>query len=265
MTSKCCGLRSTKILLYIFQFVLLFTGLAICLLGAWKFLITFHLLRVLDSHTYSTAFYLFLATGCLVILVFLIGCCAVPKHWTKLLFLYIILLVAVVLFEILIGVLAFLFRENIEDDLNLNFNNTILATYKFDDDKTASIDYIQEKLHCCGALGYEDWTYSTWIQNETVLNKVPDSCCKTVTENCGYRDHPSNINFEGCIGFIVEKIRANFWVIFVTAICICAFHAIGIVLGSILFVKLESGKYDADYSPQNGGTEALLSDTQHHL
>lgn len=265
MASKCCGLRLTKIFFYIFQFIFLFTGLAICALGAWKFLITYHFLRVLDSHTYSTAFYLFLATGCLVILVFLLGCCAIPKHWTKLLFLYIILLVAIFLFEILIGVLAFIFQENIEDDLNLNFNQTILSTYKFDDGKTISIDYIQEKLHCCGAVNYEDWSQSPWIQDGAVINKVPDSCCKTVTEYCGFRDHPSNINMEGCIRFIVEKVQANFWIIFIAALGICAFHAIGIILGIILFLKLESGKYDADYSPQNGGTEALLSDTQHHL
>ncbi|XP_056639066.1 CD151 antigen-like [Diorhabda carinulata] len=266
MASKCCGLRLTKTFLYVFQIIFLFTGLAICAFGAWKFILTYHLLRVLDNHTFSTAFYLFIATGFLVIFVFFLGCCAIPKHWTKLLFCYIILLLLIFLFEILIGVLAYIFQENIEDDLNLNFNKTILNTYKFDESKTTSIDYVQEKLHCCGAVTFMDWQHSAWVLNDTVSNKVPDSCCKTITEGCGLRDHPSNINLEGCINFIVEKIRINFWLIFLAALGICVFHLIGVIIGIVLFIQLESGKYDAEYSPRNGGTEALLSEnTQHHL
>ncbi|XP_050501705.1 CD151 antigen-like [Diabrotica virgifera virgifera] len=260
MASRCCTVTLTKTFLYIFQIIFLFTGLAICALAAWKFMITFHFLRVLDSHMYSTAFYLFLATGCLVILVFLLGCCAIPKRWTKLLFLYIILLVLLFLFEILIGVLAFIFQDNIEEDLSLNFNKTIISTYQFDDSKTISIDYIQEKLHCCGAVNYIDWRQNEWIKSGSVLNRVPDSCCKTVSEHCGYRDHPSNIHEEGCISYVAEKIKTNFWIIFIAALGISAFHAIGIILGIILFIKVESGKHDGEYSTKNGGTEALLSD-----
>jgi hypothetical protein len=29
-------------------------------------------------------------------------------------------------------------------------------------------------------------------------NRVPDSCCKTVSRACGVRDHPSNIYYTGC-------------------------------------------------------------------
>ncbi|KAG5867807.1 hypothetical protein JTB14_011200 [Gonioctena quinquepunctata] len=261
MASDCCGLTATKIFLYIFQFVLLITGVAICTVAAWNFAITYHFIRVLDSPIYTSTVYLFLATGCLVILVFFLGCFAIPKHWTKVLFCYIILLVVIFLLEALIGVLAYIFQENLMEEMNLNFNSTLVKTYNSDESKTASIDYIQEALHCCGASSFLEWEESTsWRQNETV--KVPDSCCKTVTPGCGKRDHPSNINPEGCMAIIIEKIQSNFWLLCAVALGISVIHVIGIIFSIVLFLKLESGKYDADYSPQNGGKESLLPERQ---
>lgn len=55
-------------------------------MGVWIFLRTFHFVNVLDSTAYSSVVYLFISTGCLVILVATLGCCAIPKHRTKLLF-----------------------------------------------------------------------------------------------------------------------------------------------------------------------------------
>lgn len=52
--------------------------------------------------------------------------------------------------------------------------------------------YIQFK--CCGSNNYTDWADSLWIKSpESNGRKVPDSCCKTITDLCGRRDHPSNI------------------------------------------------------------------------
>nr|XP_023027314.1 CD151 antigen-like isoform X2 [Leptinotarsa decemlineata] len=212
---------------------------------------------------YTSTACLFLATGCLVIFVFFVGCCAIPKHWTKILFCYIILLVAIFLFETLIAVLAFIFQETFKDDMNLNSISTMVETYKFDESKTASIDYIQENLHCCGAVNYLDWERrSPWIQNETVTNKVPDSCCKTITLGCGKRDHPSNINPEGCMEIIVQKIQSNFWLICAVTLGVGVVHVVGIVFSIVLFLKLERRKLDGNYSPRNG-QEALLPENRY--
>ncbi len=47
------------------------------------------------------------------------------------------------------------------------------------------------QFKCCGSHNSSDWTDSVWIQVNQRL--VPDSCCKTPSELCGRRDHPSNI------------------------------------------------------------------------
>lgn len=55
---------------------------------------------------------------------------------------------------------------------------------------------------CCGAFRFEDWKYSHWLTSGrtdllrlTENRLVPDSCCITMTQKCGVRDHPSNIPY----------------------------------------------------------------------
>lgn len=50
------------------------------------------------------------------------------------------------------------------------------------------------QFKCCGSNNHTDWADSLWIKSpEANGRKVPDSCCKTITDLCGRRDHPSNI------------------------------------------------------------------------
>lgn len=54
--------------------------------------------------------------------------------------------------------------------------------------------FCKMQFKCCGSNNYTDWTDSQWIKSpEANGRKVPDSCCKTITDLCGRRDHPSNI------------------------------------------------------------------------
>ncbi|XP_069760609.1 uncharacterized protein [Narcine bancroftii] len=51
-----------------------------------------------------------------------------------------------------------------------------------------------QEFKCCGSNSLSDWQYSVYINSPGSGNRlVPDSCCKTVTEACGQRDHPSNV------------------------------------------------------------------------
>lgn len=96
----------------------------------------------------------------------------------------------------MVGILSYMYQEHVETELKMNLNNTMLTSYKIDETKTVAIDFLQEKFSCCGAESFSDWQFSNWsLQNLTEGNKVPDSCCKTVTFHCGKRDHPSNINY----------------------------------------------------------------------
>ncbi|XP_051886217.1 tetraspanin-11 isoform X8 [Pristis pectinata] len=64
---------------------------------------------------------------------------------------------------------------------------------------------------CCGSNNSADWQYSVYILSPDSGNRVvPDSCCKTVTEACGQRDHPSNVyKVEGGCLAILELVLAD--------------------------------------------------------
>lgn len=63
---------------------------------------------------------------------------------------------------------------------------------------------IQNK--CCGDTGGDSWNGTSWQQRDGQTNSVPDSCCKTPSEGCGIRTHPSNINNKvELIGYYVSK------------------------------------------------------------
>ena len=49
------------------------------------------------------------------------------------------------------------------------------------------------QFKCCGSNNFSDWRDSVWIGAPDNRQLVPDSCCKTPTDLCGRRDHPSNI------------------------------------------------------------------------
>ena len=61
------------------------------------------------------------------------------------------------------------------------------------------------RFQCCGVVSFQSnepwkyWQQCNWWKNQELRkeNKVPDSCCRTQTPDCGKRDHPSNIYRSG--------------------------------------------------------------------
>lgn len=148
----------------------------------------------------------------------------------------------------MVGILAYIYQEQVHTELELNLNSTFLETYQLDPEKTNAIDFLQEnvlnllflysylsslynlllyyfqQIHhtwyksstqlwnyiiqqfkCCGAVSFTDWKFSRWkVEDPMITNLVPDSCCKTITYQCGIRDHPSNINYG--VGFFFQII-----------------------------------------------------------
>ncbi|XP_020900158.2 CD151 antigen, partial [Exaiptasia diaphana] len=112
---------------------------------------------------------------------------------------YIIMLVLIFILEISTGLVAIIYRSQISDEL-LNGIRGKINQYGFADDVTEAIDELQKKYHCCGDISANSWNTTAWKQSElSGNNTVPDSCCKTFSNRCGVRDHPSNINTQGCI------------------------------------------------------------------
>ena len=58
------------------------------------------------------------------------------------------------------------------------------------------------QFSCCGAGKFEDWRASEWRKQNPNMNlTTPDSCCRTPSEYCAVRSHPSNIYYDVSITF----------------------------------------------------------------
>lgn len=242
---ECCTLELLKSVLHIFNIIFLFAGLGVLGIGIWTILDKYKYVELLTTQTYPVITYFLLSAGGLVLLVTLIGCCAVCRNHRPSIILYIFLLLFIFLVEAMVGILAYVYEEQVHNELELNLNTTCLTNYKIDPVKTEAIDFLQEKFHCCGVVSFEDWKYSTWRkQNLSGLNLVPDSCCKTVTPKCGEIIHPSNINYNSCIKKMSQHMKGHLIILSAVGLGICVLQIFGMIFSCQLYFKLKDIVYD---------------------
>lgn len=48
--------------------------------------------------------------------------------------------------EAMVGILAFIYEENVLSELQMNLNSTFLEQYKINEEKTEAIDFLQESV-----------------------------------------------------------------------------------------------------------------------
>lgn len=56
------------------------------------------------------------------------------------------MLLLIFLLEAMVGILAYVYKDQVRLELELNLNNTFLESYKIDVDKTEAIDRMQQKV-----------------------------------------------------------------------------------------------------------------------
>lgn len=115
---------------------------------------------------------------------------------------YIVLLILVFLLELSSGTLAYIYEQNVPEELNMTLSDTFTQNYGVSQRHTKAIDLMQQNYMCCGAVRFEEYRTSVWLKSKRrelirpVENRtVPDSCCITMTNGCGVSNHPSNIPY----------------------------------------------------------------------
>lgn len=61
---------------------------------------------------------------------------------------------------------------------------------------------------------------------------------------------------------MIEEIKKYLWLMCAASLGLVLYQVIGIILGIVLFIKLESEKFEAKYSPNTNGNETLLKDDE---
>ncbi|XP_073245825.1 CD151 antigen-like [Porites lutea] len=236
-TRRCCSVRCLKVPMHMFTFFYWLSGIALVIIGTWTLLFESEYNVLLGSSWFLIIVGLMIGTGGLIIIVSVCGCYGIVKEHRYFLTSFLILLTLIFFIECAVGIVAFLHRDQIEEELDKTAL-TRMNEYGSSDDVTKSFDSLHQNLKCCGGFSYASWNTTSWKQmpeNENL--SVPNSCCKTITPACGRRDHPSNIYRKGCISQLSEYFRRNVFILGLIAILLSAFQLLGIILSSFM-VKL---------------------------
>nr|XP_019611689.1 PREDICTED: tetraspanin-17 isoform X3 [Rhinolophus sinicus] len=170
--------------------------------------------------------------------------------------------------ELATGILAFVFKDWIRDQLNLFINNNVKA-YRDDIDLQNLIDFAQEYWSCCGARGPNDWNLNIYF-NCTDLNPsrercgVPFSCCvrdpseDVLNTQCGYDvrlklelEQQGSIHTKGCVGQFEKWLQDNLIIVAGVFVGIALLQIFGICLAQNLVSDIKAVK--ANWLKQDDG------------
>uniref|UniRef100_A0A3Q2HJJ1 Eukaryotic translation initiation factor 4E family member 1B n=1 Tax=Equus caballus TaxID=9796 RepID=A0A3Q2HJJ1_HORSE len=174
--------------------------------------------------------WLFVVVGGIMSVLGFAGCIGALRENTFLLKFFSVFLGLIFFLELATGILAFVFKDWIRDQLNLFINNNVKA-YRDDIDLQNLIDFAQEYWSCCGARGPNDWNLNIYF-NCTDLNPsrercgVPFSCCvrdpaeDVLNTQCGYDvrlklelEQQGSIHTKGCVGQFEKWLQDNLIVV----------------------------------------------------
>uniref|UniRef100_A0A8D3C6V9 Tetraspanin n=1 Tax=Scophthalmus maximus TaxID=52904 RepID=A0A8D3C6V9_SCOMX len=223
-------------------------GGVVMAVGIWTLLEKSDYISLLSSKTYAASAYILVLAGAIVMVTGVLGCCATFKEQRRLLRVYFVLLLCIFLLEILAGVLAYIYYQQLNEELKQNLRDTMIQKYqqKSHEHITRAVDKLQQEFKCCGSNSSADWASSIWIRSRDSDNReVPDSCCKSPTELCGRRSHPSNIyKVEGgCISQLEKFILDHLKIIGAVGVGIACVQIIGMVFTCCLYRSLKAEPY----------------------
>uniref|UniRef100_A0A8C4NLE1 Tetraspanin n=1 Tax=Eptatretus burgeri TaxID=7764 RepID=A0A8C4NLE1_EPTBU len=227
--------------------VSLLTGCGVFVVGIWILVQKADYLSLLASSTFAATAIILIITGVVVMATAILGCFSVYKEHKGLLRLYFMLLLIIFLLVTIAGVLAFIYQQQLSDELKWHLNNIMVENYNQpgQESVTQSVDKLQQEFHCCGSVNSTDWERSLYVQSSSAEGrKVPDSCCKTKTERCGIRTHPSNIYREGgCITKLENFLSEHLFIIGVIGIGVALLQVMGMIFTCCLYRSIKSDPY----------------------
>lgn len=229
-----CGLVFLKYALCIFNIIFWLCGCVVLGVGIWTLVAKHQYIALLSTSIYPATTYVVIITGAVAILVGIIGCYGAIWENRCCLMTYAFFLLLIFLLEAIAGILAYTYEGALRQELSRSLNRTMLENYYYDIRITNATDDMHVNFKCCGADSFEDWKYSKWLKTERTNNTVPDSCCKTESPGCAVSNHPSNINYKGCMVVLQSYLHEHLMIIGAVGIGICLLQIFGIIFACCL-------------------------------
>jgi len=144
-----------------------------------------------------------LLAGLAILLLGFLGCCGAMKENSCMLKTYALVVLVLVIAQIVLAVLIFVYRGEAEDIVTSGMKKVMNRYGLGDTALDASIDASQHDLKCCGVMNYTDWQAFNYTG-------VADGCCKEMTKGCGenwFVDQKEPIWETGCYTLVKDEIE----------------------------------------------------------
>ncbi|XP_074648331.1 tetraspanin-33-like isoform X1 [Tubulanus polymorphus] len=265
---KCCPCNTytiIRILVIIYGLWLLVVGLLLLAVGIWVGSLRRDYEEVTELLTIPSG--LLCGLGVFIFIIGLIGLAGAIKENRAILVIFLILLILLLIFQVIVGVLVYIYRETARAVINDQFSNAITHYGRGNNEITDAINGIQYRLQCCGFNSYKDWELNPFFSCGNVgvtACGVPRSCChpgaeKRLGDGCGYHtrsvnmtihEASSQININGCTPTFVLWLRHHLDIIGGIALGFAIPQVFGILLVAWLIVRIAERRVMYNYKLQ---------------
>ncbi len=244
-----CG-KCVKWALFIVNFLIFLGGLIVLAVGIWTVADKSYIERLLRNELFISSAYILIFAGIVIMVISFFGCFGAFKEIKCMLLTYFILLFLMFVVLVIGGVLGYVFRFQVEDNLRPEMRHTI---EQYDPESknnpvTAAWDDTQKNLKCCG-MGRSDMEnkpWLAWMANRKLNprqgdNRVPASCCKEGFEDCGEDAtvDEDKIYTADCFTEGLQFVRDHAFYLGGVAMGISFFMILGMIFSISLFKLIE--------------------------
>lgn len=230
------GMKCVKFLLFFFNFIFWICGLALIIVGILV-QVAFHDNLMIKDASASAIPILIIAVGVIIFFIAFFGCCGAWKENYCMVTTFAILLSVIIIIEIGAAIAGYIYRGKITTIVQTGLADMI-TKYNTSEEITQAVNRLQKDLKCCGANNASDW-----VKYMPDGISVPDSCCITITTNCGHETmlDASKVYQKGCSSAMEQVLKKNIQWIIVAALVIAFLQIMGIVFSCMLMRGIRSG------------------------
>ncbi|XP_022654820.1 CD151 antigen-like isoform X1 [Varroa destructor] len=191
------GGRFVKYALFLANLAILLGGIVMFSVGAWAFIDSSFMERLIGNDQFITSAATLMASGCVVVVVSLLGCLGAFKEIRCLLIVYFVLLLVVFVTMVVGGIVGYVCRDDVDESVYRAMWASI-PLYHNDSTVMKAWDEIQRNFKCCGMRNRgspKDAPKDAWRRNSNFIGtnmKVPDSCCIRIEWLGGCRKNPTS-------------------------------------------------------------------------
>lgn len=163
------GMSCVKYLLGVFNFAFFLSSIGIITLCVRSIGMPESAEKILDVD--NRHLIVMVAASVVLLIISFLGCWGALRENHCMLVSYGVLLLIIILVEVAVGTLAFLYSNKVEE-LAYQAMNKTMSSYVMDDENSTStrlIDDLQKNVKCCGVYNYTDFL--------SRFDKLPLSCC----------------------------------------------------------------------------------------